>query len=543
MAVSSGPVGSLRHNRTMRPSLIAGSVALLVVAIAIAAVVVFSGVGLTSDPEGLARLEIGALGGTLRAATVRTAAGKQVRLVDSGGVLTPVAQLSGGERVEVDVTVKRPGAIAWALGSQAHEHLTLRTPTAAVGSRWNTVAADGSVRVPFAGTAARVDYVVAHQPSVRRFATPVRSISLGHPGAAGTATIAVAARRWERLGTPVTVDWFPRAGSPVAIVSPKPRGPRGPADPIRLTFSVPVHEALGAAEPKLTPTTPGRWSRPDSHTLLFTPSGYGAGFGVNVALELPRGVEVTGADGAHITKTSTVRWVSQPGSTLRLQQLLAQAGYLPLDWTASGTPVALTRAAQSRAASTAPDGSFAWRYPNTPAELEKLWTPGKVDAITRGAVMMFQDDHHLTVDAIAGAGVWKALLDDTVAAKRSSRGYSYVYVHRDVPQRLHLWHDGRTVLTSPGNTGVPAAPTELGTFPVFEHVASTTMSGTNPDGSSYDDPGVKWVSYFNGGDALHAFNRASFGTPQSLGCVELPLATAAKVWPYTPIGTLVTIEH
>ena len=158
--------------------------------------------------------------------------------------------------------------------------------------------------------------------------------------------------------------------------------------------------------------------------------------------------------------------------------------------------------------------------------------------------MMFQDDHRLTVDAIAGAGVWKALLDDTIAGKRrKSDGYSYVYVHRDVPQRLHLWHNGRTVLTSPGNTGVPAAPTELGTFPVFEHVASTTMSGTNPDGSTYNDPGVKWVSYFNGGDALHAFNRASFGTPQSLGCVELPLATAAKVLPYTPIGTLVTIEH
>jgi hypothetical protein len=37
--------------------------------------------------------------------------------------------------------------------------------------------------------------------------------------------------------------------------------------------------------------------------------------------------------------------------------------------------------------------------------------------------------------------------------------------------------------------------------------------------------------------------RGSFGTPQSLGCVELPLAAAAKVWPYTPIGTLVTVER
>jgi lipoprotein-anchoring transpeptidase ErfK/SrfK len=77
---------------------------------------------------------------------------------------------------------------------------------------------------------------------------------------------------------------------------------------------------------------------------------------------------------------------------------------------------------------------------------------------------------------------------------------------------------------------------------VFEHIPVGRMSGRNPDGSHYDDPGIRWISYFHGGEALHAFNRASFGTPQSLGCVELPLASAAKVWPYTPIGTLVTIE-
>ena len=76
----------------------------------------------------------------------------------------------------------------------------------------------------------------------------------------------------------------------------------------------------------------------------------------------------------------------------------------------------------------------------------------------------------------------------------------------------------------------------------FEHIPIGTMSGTNPDGTHYNDPGIRWISYFHGGDALHAFPRASFGTPQSLGCVELPLAAAGEIWPYTPIGTLVTIE-
>ncbi len=78
---------------------------------------------------------------------------------------------------------------------------------------------------------------------------------------------------------------------------------------------------------------------------------------------------------------------------------------------------------------------------------------------------------------------------------------------------------------------------------MFEHIPTGTMSGQNPDGSHYHDTGIRWISYFHRGEALHAFNRTSFGTPQSLGCVELPLASAAKVWPYTPIGTLVTIEN
>jgi peptidoglycan hydrolase-like protein with peptidoglycan-binding domain len=199
--------------------------------------------------------------------------------------------------------------------------------------------------------------------------------------------------------------------------------------------------------------------------------------------------------------------------------------------------------AELRAAVNPPDGTFSWRYPNTPRELRALWSEGVPNTITRGAVMMFQDEHGLAVDGYAGEQVWHALITDALAGKRRTNGYSYVYVHRAVPQLLTLWHNGQVVLTSPGNTGVPAAPTQLGTFPVFEHIPIGTMSGTNPDGTHYNDPGIRYISYFNGGDAIHAFNRASFGTPQSLGCVELPLPAAATVWPYTPIGTLVTIEN
>jgi hypothetical protein len=72
-------------------------------------------------------------------------------------------------------------------------------------------------------------------------------------------------------------------------------------------------------------------------------------------------------------------------------------------------------------------------------------------------------------------------------------------------------------------------------------VRYSEMKGTNTDGSTYDDPNVPYASYFNGGDALHGFIRASYGTPQSNGCVEMSYANAALVWALTPIGTLVTV--
>ena len=66
------------------------------------------------------------------------------------------------------------------------------------------------------------------------------------------------------------------------------------------------------------------------------------------------------------------------------------------------------------------------------------------------------------------------------------------------------------------------------------------MSGTNPGGSHYSDP-VSFVSYFNGGDAVHYFPRGSYGSQQSLGCVELPYNAAERAYPYLTYGSLVTV--
>jgi hypothetical protein len=191
---------------------------------------------------------------------------------------------------------------------------------------------------------------------------------------------------------------------------------------------------------------------------------------------------------------------------------------------------------------TAQAGTFAWRWPNPPATLSTLWSEGYENVITKGAVMNFENQNGLTVDGLAGPKVWSTLLADVAAAKVNADPYTYVLVTKVLPESLTLYNNGVPDLVGiPVNTGAPGADTVDGTYPVFEHVTSTRMVGTNPDGSHYDDPDVPWASYFNGGDALHGFVRAAYGFPQSNGCVEMRISDAAQVWPLSPIGTLVTV--
>jgi lipoprotein-anchoring transpeptidase ErfK/SrfK len=138
--------------------------------------------------------------------------------------------------------------------------------------------------------------------------------------------------------------------------------------------------------------------------------------------------------------------------------------------------------------------------------------------------------------------VWEQLLTDAAAGTADASPYNYVYVSKTIPETVTVYSNGAPVYSTRANTGVAAAPTASGTFPVYQRYRVTTMTGTNPDGSKYSDPGIPWVSYFNGGDALHGFVRGSYGTPQSDGCVEMPPANAAVVYPLTPIGTLVTVS-
>ncbi len=220
-------------------------------------------------------------------------------------------------------------------------------------------------------------------------------------------------------------------------------------------------------------------------------------------------------------------------STTWEEQLLAELNYLPVSFTATSP--------QSDPSQPA-NGTFTWKYPALPQALQSQWVLGANGAILRGALMNFQSVNNLPTTGVADAATWSALVSAALSHKVDPTTYNYVSVTESSPDTLILYVKDHVKFRTLVNTGISASPTQVGTFPVYLRFLSTTMSGTHPDGSHYSDPGIQWVSYFNGGDALHEFPRYSYGFPQSLGCVEMPFASAQTVFPFTPIGTLVTVN-
>ena len=307
-----------------------------------------------------------------------------------------------------------------------------------------------------------------------------------------------------------------------------------PNTPITLTFSAPV--SLQKVAPTLSPNIAGKWVQSNATTLTYDLDSPLIPYTQEV-VTIPGGAHgLMSKDGATLSSSHTVAFGVAAGDTLRLQQLLAQLNYLPVGFAPSGpTPTRADLALDQQ-------GSFSWRWPSLPTELTSQWTQGTMNEITKAAIEDFENQNSIGVDGEAGPTVWTALLNDVINDKPSATPYVYVLVNKVVPQTATLWNNGTVQYTVPVNSGAPGADTTDGTYAVFEHVRYSDMKGTNVDGSTYDDPNVPYASYFNGGDALHGFIRASYGTPQSNGCVEMSYANAALIWPLTPIGTLVTVE-
>ena len=533
-------------HRRIWPWALGGVLLLLVAGAAAAGIYVrtqFPATRLTKASQALARVQTSGWGAKITSVRATAADGSAIAVRTTGkGWIWPRGTLAPGETIHIAITVQRPSWARRLVGEFERRSVTVRAPRARVLTHWIQTRHGKPVQVRFSTPVRSITVYRGDKVAKQRLARPRSVVSLPRSltsSDTGSIRVSAAARTWESSSSPVRVTWFPTGQPLAAVLQPALGKSLLPTQSLTLRFSRPLTMVLAGGTPKLTPNVPGNWRTVDDHTVTFEPSVAGFTLGHTISVKLPKPATVTTRRG--LVARSVLQWHVPDASQARLEQLLAQFGYMPLTFV-TRTKVPADPDAQLTAAVLPPEGHWTWRWKKTPKPLQALWKPGEPNTIDQGALMRFQNEHGLTPDGIATPETWNALLADASAGKHAPAHYSYVEVAQHTPEVMKLWKDGKVRVTGAANTGISSAPTPNGTWPVYSHIAIGTMSGVNPDGTPYHDPGIPWISYFHGGDALHAFPRGSYGTPQSLGCVELQLDTARKIWPSTPIGTLVTVH-
>ena len=271
--------------------------------------------------------------------------------------------------------------------------------------------------------------------------------------------------------------------------------------PITVRYSEPLSKSTPL--PTLSPAVPGSWDPVGGDTLVFDPLQQYVPF-TNETVTVPQ--TSRSAFGTTLPKAVTSTFTVAGTSVLRLQERLAELGYLPVAFTpkGEGTPAPVSGVSTAPAppfthppavpASTgttlvaAPGpgtttdiepsepgdiplaplaGTFTWRFTNIPTTLAAQWSAGVANEVTTGAVMAFESAHGLTDDGEAGPVVWQALLKAAAARQVTTAPYDYVYVSEANPEYVTIWRDGVNVFTTLANTGIQVAPTQAGTWAVY----------------------------------------------------------------------------
>ncbi len=105
-------------------------------------------------------------------------------------------------------------------------------------------------------------------------------------------------------------------------------------------------------------------------------------------------------------------------------------------------------------------------------------------------------------------------------------------------QRLSVMQGTKATDSFLVSTGKSSTPTPTGKYLINSKERYSRMRG-----AGYDVPDVPYTMYFYEGYAIHgAYWHNSFGTPVSHGCVNVPVNSAAKVFKFASIGTLVVVH-
>lgn len=473
--------------------------------------------------------------------------GKSIPVTETNGNIYPKVKLPVTAHASISVFVKRPSWISWLVGGTEKLTEQIVTPSAKLLDPVSVAAANHPVSSYFSVPVSVVSISSNSGTKVMDLSSPSSKVELNvAPSGAGAVNISAIPEVWEQMPSPSKLVYFRVPTATTVGFFDQNLTSLSPMSTISLTLSKPIASVFGTAMPTLKPTIngalipKGKWTKTTPYSVVYTPATPDFWPSEKFTLSLPTSVEIASATSGKLSApTSVVTLQGAPPSITRLQQLLAQLNYLPLSWSpASGNPTP-NLVTQSQLSLSAPAGTFAWRW-NMPTPFTSLWQQGGYNVITKGAVMSFEQFNGLNTVGLANPLLWPTLINDVLTKKVDPHRYSWIEVQKSLPQTLKLYENGTVVLTSLTNTGIQGLTTTNGTFPIYLRFKKNYMSGTNPNGTTYHDL-VYWINYFLGSEAVHGFPRAQYGYQQSLGCVELPVSTAATVYSQVHIGTLTTV--
>ena len=193
-----------------------------------------------------------------------------------------------------------------------------------------------------------------------------------------------AAKKAGAAATPTTAV----APLTVASTTPAPGATDVPSNQVvTVNLSAPV--TIGTGTPTFSPPVPGTWERSGRASLVFEATAPFIPTSTET-LTIPDGAAgPTSTHGAVLAAPVTVIFTVAQASTERLQQLLAEAGYLPLTFTATGS-------LPPNGAATAQPGTFAH-----PLGCEKWFKQSGLD-VERNACAIV-DDLHERLFALPGS--------------------------------------------------------------------------------------------------------------------------------------------
>jgi peptidoglycan hydrolase-like protein with peptidoglycan-binding domain len=223
---------------------------------------------------------------------------------------------------------------------------------------------------------------------------------------------------------------------------------------VRVRFSQPL--SPNSPMPTLSPSIAGHWAV-QGNTAVFTPA-VGWLQKTKVTVKIPGGLAgvvsaegSTAGDGGTLGSDLSPSFTTASFSNMRLQELMAQLGYLPMTFKAtSGPAVGATNArAQLAAAYRAPAGTFTW-HSGWPWALKSQWKPGKANILQVGAIRAFESVHKMTMDGIAGKALWSKLITAVAKVQKNPNGYTYALANQHYPEKITIWHNGKGGAHQPG---------------------------------------------------------------------------------------------